>query len=132
MSTITSRHYQVRLLIFRFFANIGSQYNTKWNFFIEVSYSWIREVSNTYIWIFLDRVIVKLLWFAFLILFNIIVAPVSTTSRYGAKKFCLGHPQLVITGCHFWLRAFFRSSFLFGIAHPRLLIFGLFVGPPFY
>ena len=72
--------------------NIGSQYNTKWNILLEVSYSWIREVSNTYIWIFLDCVIVKLLWLAFLILFNVIVAPVSTISRYSAKKFCLGHP----------------------------------------
>ena len=42
------------------------------NFFglIEVSYSWIREVSNTYICILLDCVIVKFLWFAFLILFK--------------------------------------------------------------
>ena len=31
--------------------NIGSQYNVKLTFFglIEFSYSWIREVSNTYI-----------------------------------------------------------------------------------
>ena len=72
--------------------NIGSQYNVKWNVIIEVSYSWIREVSNTLIWISLDCVIIKLLWFAFLILFNEIVAPLSTISRYGAKKFCLGHP----------------------------------------
>ena len=29
--------------------NIGSQYNVKQNGLIEVSYSWIRKVSNTYI-----------------------------------------------------------------------------------
>ena len=98
---------------------------------IETSYSWIRAVSNTYLWIFLDCMIVKLLWFAFLILFNVMVAPVSTISRYGAKTFCLGHPQLVITSCHFWLRAFFRPPFCLPPPPPGLLIFRLSVGPPF-
>ena len=96
-------------------------------------YGWIREVSNTYIWIFLDCIVVKLLWFASPILFNIIVGPVLTIFRYCAKKFCLGHPKLVIAGCHNWPRTFFRYPpfYLDPPFHPCLLIFRLSVGPPF-
>ena len=76
--------------------NIESQYNVKWSFLVllqrlVIPGSGIFQIHIP-IWIFLDCVIVKLLWFAS-IYFNIIVAPVSTT---------------VITGCYFWLITFFR------------------------
>ena len=73
--------------------NTGSHYNVNVIFFglVEIGYSWITEVSNTYLWIFLDYVTVKLLWFAFVILFNVIVAPASTISSYGEKALHLGH-----------------------------------------
>ena len=54
---------------------------------IEISFSWIREVSNTYVWIFLDCVILKLLWFAFLIWFNIIVAPGWRVAAFDKEHF---------------------------------------------
>ena len=73
--------------------NTGSQYNVNGIFFglVEIGYSLITEGSNTYLWIFLDYVTGKLLWFAFVILFNVIVAPASTISRYGEKALHLGH-----------------------------------------
>ena len=86
------------------------------NFFglIEISYSWIREVSNTYIWIFLDCVIVKLLWFAFLILFNVIVAPVSTIFRW-CKEVLFGTPTISDNGLPLLTENIFQTPpILFG------------------
>ena len=73
--------------------------------------------------------IVKLLWFAFLMLFNIIVAPVSTISRC-RKENLFGTPTISDNGLPLLTENIFQTPpILFG-PPPRLLIFRLSVGSP--
>ena len=72
--------------------------------------------------------IVKLLWFTFLILFDVIVAPVSTISRW-CKEVLFGTPIFSDNGLPLLTENIFQTLPPF-IWSPRLLIFRLSVGSP--